>query len=126
MHVSLSLSCLAFDALSGACMLVSAQIIGTFSAFLWTDSVSGTVLVLGSTMQRDHSIGVCLCAGFLLYYFRSVGSLEGLNTPTAEDEEGNEDERSSVLSEGIVHGNILAYLSGTSSPSRQTQWTPEK
>ncbi|XP_053186678.1 microtubule organization protein AKNA-like [Scomber japonicus] len=56
---------------------------------------------------------------------RSVGSLEGLNTPTAEDEEGNEDERNSVLSEGIVHGNILAYLSGTSSPSRQRQWTPE-
>ncbi|KAM7379239.1 hypothetical protein PAMP_004804 [Pampus punctatissimus] len=54
-----------------------------------------------------------------------LGSLERLNIPTAEDEENNEEERSSVFSEGIVNGNILAYLSGTSSSSRPRQWTPE-
>ncbi|XP_067461756.1 protein AKNAD1-like isoform X1 [Thunnus thynnus] len=55
----------------------------------------------------------------------TLGSFEGLNIPTADDEENNEEEKSSVLSEGIVHSNILAYLSGTSSSSRQRQWTPE-
>ncbi|XP_071348403.1 protein AKNAD1-like [Trachinotus anak] len=57
----------------------------------------------------------------------SLGSLERLDIQTAEDEEGSEEERSpvSVLSEGIDHSNILAYLSGTSSTSKQREWTPE-
>ncbi|XP_044074332.1 protein AKNAD1-like isoform X3 [Siniperca chuatsi] len=50
----------------------------------------------------------------------SLGSLEGLEIQTAEAEE----EKSSALSEVIDHSNILAYLSGTSSFSRQRQWTP--
>lgn len=123
----LSLLCLAFDVLSGAFMCVCAQLIGTFSAFLWADSVSGTMLVFGSTMQREQSAGVCMCRISSLSFFRStLGSFEGLNIPTADDEENNEEEKSSVLSEGIVHSNILAYLSGTSSSSRQRQWTPER
>ncbi|XP_045907963.1 uncharacterized protein LOC123972488 [Micropterus dolomieu] len=51
----------------------------------------------------------------------SLLSLEGLEIQTAEAEE----ERSSALSELIDHSNILAYLSGTSSSSRQRQWTPD-
>uniref|UniRef100_A0A8D3CZJ9 AKNA domain-containing protein n=1 Tax=Scophthalmus maximus TaxID=52904 RepID=A0A8D3CZJ9_SCOMX len=55
----------------------------------------------------------------------SQGSLERQDIQRAEDEEGAGVERSSVLSEGIVHGNILAYLSGTRSTPRQEEWTPE-
>ncbi|XP_038575199.1 uncharacterized protein LOC119902888 isoform X2 [Micropterus salmoides] len=51
----------------------------------------------------------------------SLLSLEGLEIQTAEAEE----ERSSALSELIDDSNILAYLSGTSSSSRQRQWTPD-
>ncbi|KAG7214697.1 hypothetical protein INR49_010589 [Caranx melampygus] len=55
------------------------------------------------------------------------GSLERLAIRTAEDEEGNEEERSSVfvLSEGTGRSNILADLSGTSLTSREKEWTPE-
>uniref|UniRef100_A0A7N6FAC8 Protein AKNAD1 n=1 Tax=Anabas testudineus TaxID=64144 RepID=A0A7N6FAC8_ANATE len=52
-------------------------------------------------------------------------SLEDLNTQAAEDEDGNEEERNSVSSEGIDHTNILAYLSGSSSTSLQREWTPD-
>ncbi|GLD58581.1 AT-hook-containing transcription factor-like protein [Lates japonicus] len=55
----------------------------------------------------------------------SRGSPERLDVLTAEGEEGDGEERSSVLSEGIDHGNILAYLRGTSSTSRQREWTPD-
>ncbi|KAM3865951.1 uncharacterized protein aknad1 [Diretmus argenteus] len=55
----------------------------------------------------------------------SHGSLEGLHLTTAEDEEGEEEERSSILSEGIVNDDILAYLAGTYSSSRHRQGTPE-
>ncbi|XP_056246478.1 uncharacterized protein LOC130178375 isoform X1 [Seriola aureovittata] len=57
----------------------------------------------------------------------SRDSLERLDIQTAEGEEGDEEERSSlsVLSEGIDHSNILDYLSGTSSTSRRREWTPE-
>uniref|UniRef100_A0A1A7XKV5 Si:dkeyp-51f11.3 n=1 Tax=Iconisemion striatum TaxID=60296 RepID=A0A1A7XKV5_9TELE len=48
-------------------------------------------------------------------------SLDRLNFHTAKDEEGREEERGSVLSEGRDHGDILAYLSETRSSSRQ--WT---
>lgn len=54
----MSLLCVAINILSGACMCVCSQIIGTFPAVPWADSVSGAVLVLGSTE--------CLSAGFLL------------------------------------------------------------
>ncbi|XP_051263550.1 uncharacterized protein LOC127367591 isoform X1 [Dicentrarchus labrax] len=57
----------------------------------------------------------------LQYLRSSQGSLGGLDTQTAETEE----ERSSLLSEAIDHSNILAYLSGTSSSSRQREWTPD-
>ncbi|XP_047198005.1 microtubule organization protein AKNA isoform X2 [Hippoglossus stenolepis] len=53
-------------------------------------------------------------------------SLERLDVQRDDKEEGDEEERSSVLSEGIVHGNISAHLSRTSSTSRQTEWTPER
>lgn len=60
---------------------------------------------------------------FSLSSFRSShGSLQGLDIQTAEAE----GERSSVLSEAIDHSNILAYLSGASSSSRQRQQTPER
>lgn len=116
LHVSLSLLCPAIDVLSGACMCLCAQIISTFSAFPWADSVSGAVLVFGSSES--------LCGRFSsLSCFRSSrGSLEGLETQTAEAGE----ERSSVLSEVIDHGNILAYLSGSSSSPRQRRWTPDR
>ncbi|TKS79937.1 AT-hook-containing transcription factor [Collichthys lucidus] len=52
---------------------------------------------------------------------RSQGSLDGRDIQRAEAEE----ERSSVLSEVIDHSNILAYLSGASSSSRQRQQTPD-
>ncbi|KAM9349925.1 uncharacterized protein aknad1 [Symphorus nematophorus] len=47
-------------------------------------------------------------------------SVEELDIQTAKAEE----ERSSILSEVLDHSNILAYLSGTRSSSRQRQWTP--
>ncbi|XP_069562304.1 streptococcal hemagglutinin-like isoform X1 [Brachyistius frenatus] len=50
-------------------------------------------------------------------------SQERLDIQTAEDEEGLEEERSSVSSEAIGHSDILAYLSGTGSTSRLKQWT---
>ncbi|XP_029929898.1 uncharacterized protein aknad1 [Myripristis murdjan] len=55
----------------------------------------------------------------------SQGSLEGLDHTTAEDEEGEEEERSCILSGEIIHDNILACLSGATSPPRPRQWTPE-
>ncbi|XP_034051952.1 microtubule organization protein AKNA-like isoform X3 [Gymnodraco acuticeps] len=48
----------------------------------------------------------------------SLGSLEGLEGQTAEEERG------SVLSEALDHSNILAYLSESSSSSRLRHWTP--
>lgn len=83
--------------------------------------------MLGSLVQREQSVWVYVNRFSSLSCFRNPqGSLEDLNTQTAEDEEGNEEERSSVLSEGIDHGNILAYLSGSSSTSIQREWTPER
>ncbi|XP_071392949.1 serine-rich adhesin for platelets-like [Centroberyx affinis] len=55
----------------------------------------------------------------------SQGSVEGLDITTAEDEEGEEEDGSSITSEGIGRDNILAYLSETNSSSRLRQWTPE-
>lgn len=75
------------------------------------------VLVSGS------STCLSLCAGFFLSCFRSShSSLQGLDLQTAEAE----GEWSSVLSEAIDHSNILAYLSGASSSSKQRQHTPER
>ncbi|XP_033993124.1 microtubule organization protein AKNA-like isoform X2 [Trematomus bernacchii] len=48
----------------------------------------------------------------------SLGSLEGLEGQTAEEERG------SVSSEALDHSNILAYLSESSSSSRLRHWTP--
>ncbi|XP_040911516.1 uncharacterized protein LOC121193345 [Toxotes jaculatrix] len=58
--------------------------------------------------------------GYNTCHSRSQGSLERLAILTAEDEE----ESISVLSEGIDHSNILAYLSGTCSTSRRRE-SPE-
>lgn len=52
----------------------------------------------------------------------SQGSLEGRDIQAAEAEE----ESNSVLSEAIDHSDILAYLSGARSSSRQTQRTPDR
>ncbi|KAI3375007.1 hypothetical protein L3Q82_021535, partial [Scortum barcoo] len=60
--------------------------------------------------------------GHSSYHSRSSrASLEGLEIQTAEAGE----ERSSVLSEVVDHSDILAYLRGSSSSSRQRQWTPD-
>ncbi|XP_035803430.2 protein AKNAD1 isoform X2 [Amphiprion ocellaris] len=53
----------------------------------------------------------------------SLDSLEALNIHTAEDKEGDEEKRSSVLSEVIDHRDILANRDGTSSASTQRQQT---
>lgn len=67
----------------------------------------------------------CVCSSLLS--LRSLqGSLEELDITTAEEEEGEEEERSSVLSESIGHDNILAYLTGTNSSTRDKEWTPER
>ncbi|KAM4552319.1 uncharacterized protein aknad1 isoform 2-T2 [Odontesthes bonariensis] len=50
-----------------------------------------------------------------------LDSVEGPDTRTTEDEEGNGEERSSVLSAAIDHSDIVAYLRRTSSNLRQTQ-----
>ncbi|CAB1443027.1 unnamed protein product [Pleuronectes platessa] len=60
------------------------------------------------------------------YNCQSGSSLERLDVQRDDEEEGDEEERSSVLSEGIVHGNISAHLSRTSSTSIQTDRTPER
>lgn len=52
----------------------------------------------------------------------SQGSLEGRDIQAAEAVE----ESNSVLSEAIDHSDILAYLSGARSSSRQTQRTPDR
>ncbi|XP_029970827.1 microtubule organization protein AKNA [Salarias fasciatus] len=46
------------------------------------------------------------------------GVLGGPGAPSAEDEEGDEEERSSVWTEAIDHSDILAYLSATGRRSR--------
>uniref|UniRef100_UPI0037E85A5C microtubule organization protein AKNA-like n=1 Tax=Semicossyphus pulcher TaxID=241346 RepID=UPI0037E85A5C len=59
--------------------------------------------------------------GHSSYHSRSSrGSLEGLQTHSAEAEE----ERSSVLSEALDHSNILAYLNESSSSLGERQRTP--
>lgn len=127
MHDPLSPLYPPIDDLSGACVCVCAQIIDTLSAFLWADCVSGTVLVLSSTVQREQSVWVSVSWCFSLSCLRSSrGSPERLDVLTAEGEEGDGEEGSSVLSEGIDHSNILAYLRGTNSTSRQREWTPER
>lgn len=52
----------------------------------------------------------------------SHSSLEGRDIQAAEAEE----ETSTVLSEAIDHSDILAYLSGARSSSRQKQQTPSR
>lgn len=75
MHVSLSLLCLAIDVLSGAC--VCAQIIGTFSAFPWADSVSGAVLVLGSS----ECLSLCVQVFFSVLFQELTGLSGGTGNP---------------------------------------------
>ena len=55
-----------------------------------------------------------------------LDSLEGLDTRTTGDEEGNGEERSSVLSEAIDHSDVIAYLRRTSSNLRETQRTANR
>ncbi|KAM9718743.1 uncharacterized protein aknad1 [Menidia menidia] len=66
------------------------------------------LLTLNNLMKSHHSRDL-------------LDSLEGLDTQSAEDEEGNETERSSVLFEVTDHSNILEYLRGKSSTCKQTQ-----
>ncbi|XP_073347788.1 uncharacterized protein [Pagrus major] len=74
---------------------------------------SGQLITTDSSLKRTgHSS--CLSKS-------SQGSLEGQDIQAAEAEE----ETNSVLSEAIDHSNILAYLSGARSSSRQTQQTPD-
>ncbi|KAM8728487.1 uncharacterized protein aknad1 [Acanthopagrus schlegelii] len=73
---------------------------------------SGELITTDSSLQRT---------GHSSYLSKSShGSLEGRDIQAAEAEE----ETSTVLSEAIDHSDILAYLSGARSSSRQKQQTP--
>lgn len=65
--------------------------------------------MFSSTVQRECSVWICVCRLSSLPCVRdSLGSLEGQRWTTEEDEEGHEEERGSVVSEGREHGDILA------------------
>lgn len=109
-HVPLSPLCPAAGAWCPGCMC--ALISGTFSALLWSYFRSSV---------RFHHAGGAEC--YLLSRLSNPqGSLEDQNIQTAEDEE----ESSSVLSEGIGHSNILACANGCSLTSRQREQKPER
>lgn len=64
-----------------------------------------------------------VCKFSPLPFFRELlGSLEGLDIRTAADEDGTEEQRSSLLSEVLDQSDIL----GTSSTSRQRQWEAKR
>ncbi|XP_059200860.1 microtubule organization protein AKNA-like [Centropristis striata] len=80
-------------------------------------------LITADSLLKDTRQSYCHSRFSSLSCVRSSqGSVEGLGIQTDEAEEQRSS--SEVLSEAIDHSDIIAYLSGSSSSSRQKQWTP--
>lgn len=115
-HVSLLQFSLAIDDLCGACVFVCAHVLS-----LPTERVVFQVQCWVSV--STECLSLCVSGSSFLFCVRSShSSLQGLDIQTAEAERDS----SSVSSEAHDHSNVLAYLSGAGSSSRQSHRTPER